>query len=147
MAEPISGTLASRRIVNVNPEPLPEIPSPEPANLPGWLKFIRRSENLGVVLALAAMTILPVLEVVLRTFFKSGVPASATIVQHLVLAVGMLGGAIAAREKRLLALSVATHWFKGGWLTFARVVSFGFAAAITALLTSASWEFVRLQRE
>lgn len=131
----------------MHPEAIPEIPQPEPANLPGWLKFIRRSENLGVVLALAAMTILPVLEVVMRTFFKSGVPASATIVQHLVLAVGMLGGAIAARENRLLALSVATHWFKGGWLTFARVVSFGFAAAITALLTAASWEFVRLQRE
>lgn len=99
-----------------------------------------------VVLVLAAMTILPALEVALRTFFRSGVPAGATVVQHLVLAVGMLGGAIAARENRLLALSVATHWFKGGWLTFARVFSYGFAAAITALLTAASWKFVEEQR-
>ena len=91
--------------------PTPEIPAPEPINLPGWLKFIRHTENLGVVFALAAMTVLPVLEVILRKFFHGGVPASATMVQHLVLAVGMLGGAIAARENRLLALSVATHWF------------------------------------
>lgn len=130
----------------MHPEPIPEIPHAEPANLPGWLKFIRRSENLLVVFALAVMAMLPALEVVLRTFFKTGLPASATIVQHLVLAVGMLGGAIAARENRLLALSVATHWFKGGWLTFARVFSYGFSAAITTLLTAASWKFVTEQR-
>lgn len=130
----------------MNTTATPEIPSPEPPGLPGWLRSLRHGENLVVVLALAAMTVLPVLEVFLRTFFKSGVPASATMVQHLVLAVGMLGGAIAARENRLLALSVATQWFKGGWLTFARVASHGFAAAVTALLAVASWQFVISQR-
>lgn len=130
----------------MQPEPIPEIPHGEPANLPGWLRLVRRSENLVVVLALAVMALLPAVEVALRTFFKTGLPASATIVQHLVLAVGMLGGAIAARENRLLALSVATHWFKGGWLTFARVFSHGCSAAVTALLTVASWQFVTQQR-
>jgi C4-dicarboxylate transporter DctM subunit len=126
--------------------PSPEIPAAEPANLPAWLKALRRTENLVVVLCLAVMTVLPVLEVILRTFFRSGFPASATIVQHLVLAVGMLGGALAARENRLLSLSVATHWFKDGWLTFARVFSYGFAAAVTGVLTVASWDFVWSQR-
>jgi C4-dicarboxylate transporter DctM subunit len=126
--------------------PSPEIPAAEPANLPAWLKALRRSENLVVVMCLAVMTVLPVLEVILRTFFRSGFPASATIVQHLVLAVGMLGGALAARENRLLSLSVATHWFKDGWLTFARVFSYGFAAAVTGVLTAASWDFVWSQR-
>ena len=126
--------------------PLPEVPTPEPENLPAWLKHLRHGENLLVVFALAVMTLLPVSEVILRTFFKTGIPASATMVQHLVLAVGMLGGAIAARDNRLLAMSVATHWFKGGWLTFSRVFSYGFAASVTALLTSASWDFVKSQR-
>jgi tripartite ATP-independent transporter DctM subunit len=130
----------------VSTAPSPEIPSAEPANLPAWLKFLRHGENLVVVLALAVMTLLPVSEVFLRTFFKTGIPASATMVQHLVLAVGMLGGAIAARDNRLLAMSVATHWFKGGWLTFSRVFSFGFASAVTAALTVASLEFVKSQR-
>lgn len=125
--------------------PSPEIPVPEPANLPGWQKIFRNGENLLVVAALAVMTLLPVIEVVLRPF-KTGITASATMVQHLVLAVGMLGGAIAARENRLLALSVARHWFKGGGLTFASVFSSGFAAAITTLLTLASWQFVRSQK-
>src|SRR5206468_3681886 len=60
--------------------------------------------------------------------------------------VGMLGGALAARDNRLLALSAATHWFKGGWLTFARVFSHGFAAAVSAWLGVACWQFVVAQR-
>jgi C4-dicarboxylate transporter DctM subunit len=132
--------------VNVPPAPTPEVQTAEPASLPAWLKALRRSENMVVVLCLAVMTLLPVLEVFLRTFFKTGVPASATVVQHLVLAVGMLGGALAARENRLLALSVVTHWLSGRRLRFARVFSHGFAAAVTAVLTAASWQFVMSQR-
>ncbi|AKC81701.1 hypothetical protein IMCC26134_00945 [Verrucomicrobia bacterium IMCC26134] len=103
-------------------------------------------EDLVVVAILAVMMVLPVIEILLRKFFNGGVPASATIVQHLVLAVGMLGGAIAARENRLLALSAAAQWFKGGALTASRVVGFGFAAAVSALLCTSSWEFVLSQR-
>ncbi|MBK8477644.1 MAG: TRAP transporter large permease subunit [Opitutaceae bacterium] len=126
--------------------PLPEISSSEPTNLPPWLQALRRGENLLVVLALGVMMLLPVAEIVLRKFFGTGVPASATMVQHLVLVVGMLGGAIAARDNRLLALSAAAQWFKGGLLTFSRVVGYGFAAAVSAALAVASWEFVASQR-
>ncbi|MFT3830681.1 MAG: TRAP transporter large permease subunit [Opitutaceae bacterium] len=126
--------------------PLPEIAGSEPVNQPACLRTLRRGENLVVVLALAVMMILPVAEIVLRKTIGTGVPASATIVQHLVLAVGMLGGAIAARDNRLLALSAAAQWFKGGVLTFSRIVGYGFAAAVSAVLALASWEFVMSQR-
>ena len=124
----------------------PGIAVAEPANLPGWLRRLRHGENFLVVAALAVMAILPVTEVVLRLFFRTGIPASATIVQHLVLAVGMLGGAVAARENRLLALSAAAQWFKGGLLTLSHVVGYGFAAAVSALLCAASWQFVVSQK-
>ena len=126
--------------------PLPEISSSEPTNLPPWLQALRRGENLLVVLALGLMMLLPVAEIVMRKFFNSDVPASATMVQHLVLVVGMLGGAIAARDNRLLALSAAAQWFKGGMLTFSRVVGYSFAAAVSAALAVASWTFVDSQR-
>lgn len=129
--------------------PLPqpaEIPGQPPASRPAWLRFFQQGENLITVLALGVMMLLPVSEIVLRKFFSTGIPASGTLVQHLVLAVGMLGGALAARDNRLLALSAATQWFHGGWLTFARILGFGFAAAISALLGTASWEFVVSQR-
>lgn len=126
--------------------PLPEISVSEPTNLPPWLNALRRGENLLVVLALGLMMLLPVAEIVMRKFFNSDVPASATMVQHLVLVVGMLGGAIAARDNRLLALSAAAQWFRGGVLTFSRVVGYGFAAAVSAALAVASWTFVDSQR-
>ena len=122
--------------------PLPEISGSEPTHLPPWLQALRRGENLLVVLALGVMMLLPVVEIVLRKFFSADLPASATMVQHLVLVVGMLGGAIAARDNRLLALSAAAQWFKGGMLTFSRVVGYGFAAAVSAALAWASWDFV-----
>lgn len=127
--------------------PLPEISGSEPTNLPPWLQALRRGENLVVVLALGVMMLLPVLEIMLRSCGLVGVTASTTIVQHLVLAVGMLGGAIAARDNRLLALSAAAQWFKGGLLTFSRIVGYGFAAAVSAALAVSSWDFVMSQRE
>ncbi|HLP08321.1 MAG TPA: TRAP transporter large permease subunit [Opitutaceae bacterium] len=126
--------------------PLPEIAGSEPVNQPAWLLALRRGENLVVVLALGVMMLLPVAEIVLRKTIGTGITASATMVQHLVLAVGMLGGAIAARDNRLLALSAAAQWFKGGVLTFSRIVGYGFAAAVSAVLALASWEFVMSQR-
>ena len=56
-------------------------------------------------LALAAMALLPILEILLRRVFGVGIPASGPIVQHLTLWVGFLGAAIAAREGKLLALA------------------------------------------
>jgi len=126
--------------------PLPEISGSEPTNLPPWQQTLRRGENLFVVLALGVMMLLPVVEIVLRKFFGTGLPASATMVQHLVLVVGMLGGAIAARDNRLLALSAAAQWFKDGVLIFSRVIGYGFAAAVSTALARASWDFVLSQR-
>lgn len=132
-----------------------EIPKPETAagkaTQPTWLRVLKRSENLLVVAALAAAVILPCLEILLRKLFKSGVPASATLVQHLVLVIGMLGGALAARENRLLALSTFTTYLKGRFKAVAVAFSSGFGAAMSALLCAASVEFVlatkRLGRE
>jgi TRAP-type C4-dicarboxylate transport system permease small subunit len=73
-----------------------------PAPRTGWRRYVARAEESVVVVALAVMVILPCLEIVLRKFFQSGVTSSAPIVQHLVLLVGTLGAALAAREQRLL---------------------------------------------
>src|SRR6202035_5815385 len=62
-------------------------------------------EDAVAATALAAMVVLPVLEIALRRTAVIGIPGAGPIVQHLVLWVGFLGGAIAAREGRLLALA------------------------------------------
>lgn len=111
---------------------------------PGWLV---RGENLVVATALAAMALLPVTEVLLRALFHGQIPGSVPVVQHLVLVVGMLGGALAARENRLLAFAGAAQWFKGRSGILARIVSGGFAAATCSVLCSASFKFVVSQRK
>ncbi len=112
----------------------------------GWRTLFHRSENVVLAAALGAMAVLPLAEIVLRTVFGFGIPGSASLVQHLTLWVGMLGGAVAAREDRLLALSTGSALLKGRWKAAARIFSGSVAASVAALLCAASVQFVRTER-
>lgn len=109
---------------------------------------LKKLENAVVSVALLVMVVIPLAESSLRRTLHLGIPASTTIVQHMVLIVGMLGGAIAAREGRLLALSTlgetALH---GRWKIISRIFTTGASAAVTAFLALASWQFVVAERE
>src|SRR5271170_1123100 len=97
-----------------------------------WLKT---AENAVVSLALFIMVLIPLAESFLRRTFQVGIPASTTIVQHMVLVVGMLGGAIAAREGRLLALSTLGETaLRGRWKNTGRIFTASVSAAVTAFL-------------
>ncbi len=109
----------------------------------GWRRFVRDAENLGVTLALLAMMLLPVVESVLRKTLHTGISGATTIVQHFTLIVGMLGGAIAAREGRLLALSALTSVMRGRVKLAATIFSHALAAAVSIFLCVAGWLFVR----
>src|ERR1039457_5094457 len=116
--------------------------APEPATRSGALRLACQGENLLLVVALAAMLLLPVTEILLRQIFKTGVSGSSAIVKHLTLIVGMLGGAIAARDGRLLALSPIQTLLKGRARGAAKVFSSSFAAAICFFLCLASLQYV-----
>src|SRR5437867_3081610 len=108
-----------------------EMALPSEAALPGWRRLARHAENYLIVIPLAAMMMLPVVEILLRSILKTGISGSSLIVQHLTLIVGMLGGAIAAREGRLLALSPAQTFLKGKLKIVARIFSSGIAGAVS----------------
>jgi tripartite ATP-independent transporter DctM subunit len=109
---------------------------------PTWLDYLCRAENLLVVAILAAMVILPIAEIALRRLFGVGIKGSIAYVQHLTLMVGMLGGAIAARENRLLSLSTIAALLPEKWRGLVRILSHGLAAVVSAVLTWASWDYV-----
>jgi C4-dicarboxylate transporter, DctM subunit len=111
--------------------------------LPGlaWL------ENWVISVALLAMTLLPILEIVLRRLFGFGIKGSIGIVEHLCLIVGMVGGVVSARHNRLLTLSTIGHSLKGRWNTLARSFASGTAAATAALLSIGSATFVKSERQ
>jgi tripartite ATP-independent transporter DctM subunit len=108
----------------------------------GVWRFLYTFENSLLVICLAAMMLLPVTEILLRSIFHTGISNSSAIVQHLTLIVGMIGGAIAAREGRLLALSPIQTLLKGGAKITAQIFSSGFAAAICFFLCLVSVQYV-----
>src|SRR5262245_23371387 len=103
-------------------------------------------ENLIVSLALAAIVLLPLAEAILRKWFHTGISASSTLVQHLTLMIGMLGGAIAARENRLLSLSTLGNLLKGRLREVSGVFTGGFGAAVTGFLCVAGAQFVQAEK-
>ncbi len=107
------------------------------------VRWLRNVENLGVTLALLAMMMMPVLESVLRKMSHAGISGATEIVQQFTLIVGMLGGAVAARDGRLLALSALTTNLHGRLKTVVTIFSQSFAATVSVFLSVASLLFVQ----
>ncbi len=104
-------------------------------------------EDALATLALLAMVLLPLAEIVVRRLFGVGVPGSGPFTQHLTLWVGFLGAAIAAREGRLLAVATGNFIPRGRPREAAAVLSSAFAAAAAVVLAQAGVELVESERE
>ena len=126
-----------------------QAPAPvQPAPAGGiWRRWLRGAENLLVSLALAALVLLPLVEIVLRKVFQAGISGATAFQQHLTLLIGLLGGALAARERRLLTLSTLMDLLKGQVKVFARVFSSALAAGISVFLCVAAAQLVQTEKE
>jgi len=103
--------------------------------------ILTRLEDGIASLALAAMVVLPLAEILVRRLFGVGIPGSGPFVQHLTLWIGFLGAAIAAREGKLLALATGTFIPAGR----AREAATAFASAVAACMaTILMWGAVEL---
>lgn len=104
-----------------------------------------QAENLGLTLLFAAMIALPLVEIGLRQC-STGIPSAPEFLRHLTLLVGMAGGAIAAREGRLLALATTSTFLRGRLRMAAAWFSGAAGVAISTLLCFASARFVASER-
>ena len=101
----------------------------------------------GLVAALFGLTVaVPIVEIVLRATLHTGIEGVASIVQHLTLALGMFGAAAAARDRRLLTLSLS-QFIKGDAALAAQFAGRVIAAGATALLFLSSVDFVSAERQ
>lgn len=107
------------------------------------IRLAARFEDVVAALALAVMTVIPLLEIILRRAFGVGIPGAGPIVQHLVLWVGFLGAAIAAREGRLLSLATGSLVPAGWPRRMASVIAAALGSAVSVILAIAAVEFVR----
>ncbi len=119
---------------------------PAPAG-EGWRRRLRGVENLLVSLALTALVLLPLGEIALRKLFQTGISGATAFQQHLTLLIGLLGGALAARDRRLIALSTVMNVLKGQWQVRARVFSTSFAAGVSVFLCVAAAQLVQTEKE
>ncbi|MFA6546667.1 MAG: TRAP transporter large permease subunit, partial [Limisphaerales bacterium] len=127
--------------------PLPtsdEAPAAPPTGLRLWL---RQGENLLLSTILVVLMVLPLLEAFLRKAFTTGIPGATALVQHFTLIIAMLGGALAARDSRLLAMSALPTILPPKWKVFAALFSGTAATTVTFFLTVAGIEFVKSERE
>jgi tripartite ATP-independent transporter DctM subunit len=131
--------------MNVAPHGLAQESSKEPRNSSVGRRVLIAVEDWLLVAPLFALMALPLLEMVLRRF-RTGISGATAFVQHFTLIVGMLGGAIAAREGRLLSFSTLSSFLKSKWKQSALVISSGTAAAISVFLCVASLRFVLTER-
>ncbi len=123
--------------------PVPEAEIPQT----GPLAWLRKGENLILTLALATLVLLPLLEALLRKFFNSGIPGAIHITQNFTLIIGMIGGAVAARDNRLLSMSALPALLKGKWKSGTAIFAAIVAVTLTIFLAIASWQFVQSEKE
>ena len=101
------------------------------------------------IAALAALGIatIPILEVVLRRFFNTGIPGAAPFTTHLTLIVGLIGASIAAREGKLLALATGTMMQAGAVRHAAGILAAFVGALVTTILALGGVRLLQVHRE
>ena len=107
----------------------------------------RRLEEGLLAVALATLIVLPLLEMVLRSGFETGVPGSSTLVQHLTLVISMAGSLLATRDNRLISFSTLPTLLRGVWLQRVRAISQTAAVVVAGALALAGAQFVAVERE
>tara|TARA_B110000483_G_scaffold9894_2_gene11704 strand:- start:2032 stop:3903 length:1872 start_codon:yes stop_codon:yes gene_type:complete len=109
-------------------------------------RIIHGGEDVLLAVALAGILVVPLLEMVLRSFFESGLIGGNALTQHFTLLVSMLGGAVAARQARLLTLSQGFAGLPSPWGKICEVLRVGISAGICGLLAWASWKFLLFEK-
>ena len=125
---------------------IPAATPPEPAGVASRTARHRLEDAVAASL-LALVALLPLAEGAGRLVgIGNLIPGSLPMVQHLTLLIAVAGGALAARNGRLLALSTATflpEWLKAPAQTYTSAIG----AAVCACLAYGSWTFASVERE
>ncbi|MBI4976256.1 MAG: TRAP transporter large permease subunit [Spirochaetes bacterium] len=106
------------------------------------LGFLHSLEDIIFSMFFVILTVIPVVEVILRVFFKSGIPSGSDYIEHLVLVVTFLGGMITSREKEHLGINAAIHSLKG---TPEKIVRTGVQFISAGIMTAFAWSSLSLQ--
>lgn len=117
--------------------------SSEPAaNARPAARLLRHVENGLNVAALLTLGLLPIVEILVRSIFRAGIPSASAYVEHLVLLVGYLGAMLAAREDQHLSVAAANLVRDERARQIIRVITGAIAVAFAAAFFIASTEWM-----
>lgn len=102
------------------------------------------TENNIASISLLLMALFPVLEVIARTFFKTGIHSSTEYVQHLVIWITFAGAMITSRENKHLALSAGIGLIQKPYKRWIESFTACIATIVAASLTWGSFSFVQV---
>ena len=108
---------------------------------------ISRLEQILIATLLTAMILISFSQIVLRNFFDTGIAWGDALVRYLVVWVGFIGAAIAAKEDKHITIDVLARWITGAGESIIQAISHFSSAAICGLLTWAGIKFIRFEAE
>jgi TRAP-type C4-dicarboxylate transport system permease small subunit len=113
-----------------------------------WLdERISRLEKILIAALLTAMILIAFSQIVLRNFFDTGIAWGDALVRYLVVWVGFIGAAIAAKEDKHITIDVLARWITGAGESTIQAISHFSSAAICGLLTWAGIKFIWFEAE
>ncbi len=153
---PLASAPSSSQSPKENPSPAVQSMALDghPGLAPAKPAFWHVPENLLLTLFFAVMMFLPLLDILARKlhglfdwFPAVLVSGSLNLVQHSVLAIMMFGGAIAAREGKLLQLATTANMIPDRFKAAAHILTAGIGAAITLYLVKAGFSFAMIEKD
>ncbi|MDE1960742.1 MAG: TRAP transporter small permease subunit [Xanthomonadaceae bacterium] len=106
------------------------------------IEWLRRVEDWLLAVLVLLLVVLAGSQIILRDVFATGISWADPLMRQLVLWTGMLGALAAVGDEKHIALDVLQRFLSPLAQKIARMVTFGFAAAICAAL--AWYSFVML---
>jgi TRAP-type C4-dicarboxylate transport system permease small subunit len=110
-------------------------------------EHISRLEKILIAVLLTAMILVAFSQIVLRNFFSTGIDWGDSLVRYLVVWVGFVGAAIAAKEGRHITIDVFSRWLTGAGGRAVTAVSQFSSAVICGLLTWAGIKFIGFEAQ
>ena len=108
-----------------------------------FLRMLAQGERAILCLLLASMILLACLQIILRTFFASGLIWADPLLRYLVLWCGLLGAVSATSQGKHIALDITGNHLPKSiepWITF---ITHLFCILASGGLTWAGWRFLR----
>lgn len=108
------------------------------------IPWLHRTEDCIAAAALLLIALIPTLEVIARTLFKTGIHSSTQYVQHLVLWIAFAGGMVTSREGRHLGLTAGIGLIREPLRSWIGSATSCIATAVAACLAWSAVSFVRV---